>query len=280
MNNAIINRLVTPGNLPKHGIFVASILTILIICWLDIEDGTDIRLRLLYVFPLAALALHSERKGLVVFGFVLTVCCQFFTLLLYDLPLEAKVIEGIVGIAGYLLVVVLARTTRKNHLGALQLATQDSLTMLHNRRSLESTIDHEIARQKRYGGVFSLVAIDLDGFKELNDSRGHRVGDSALKLVADVLHEHSRQSDSLARVGGDEFVILMPNTQKAECAAACQQLSIDIAKHMATAGFATTASIGFTTFEQLPNSTSDALHRADMAMYAAKATGKGSVIGM
>ena len=71
----------------------------------------------------------------------------------------------------------------------MKLATTDWLTGLHNRRSFESIADMEISRQKRYGGVFSLVIIDLDNFKELNDCAGHHVGDKALKHVADVLRE-------------------------------------------------------------------------------------------
>jgi diguanylate cyclase (GGDEF)-like protein len=154
------------------------------------------------------------------------------------------------------------------------LATTDWLTGLRNRRSFETIAELEIARQKRYGGVFSLALVDLDDFKGLNDARGHHAGDETLKLLAAVLQKHTRASDSIARLGGDEFVVLMPSTQKADCSLLCQQISRKIADRMAAVGFATTASIGCATFEQAPTSVSEALQRADEAMYFAKANGK------
>src|SRR6202012_1887948 len=98
------------------------------------------------------------------------------------------------------------------------LTVTDELTRLHNRRGLETVIRREIARQKRYGGVFSLAIIDLDRFKELNDFQGHAAGDRALELIGRVLSKSTRQSDSVGRLGGDEFVIVMPDTRHWESA--------------------------------------------------------------
>ncbi len=271
MISAFINRLVTPSTTSNRGILIASLIWIFTIFVLDIQIGLDVRLRVLYVFPLTALAIHSDRVAWVIVGFVLASIGEIIALISYHSPPVAKIIDGSIGIAGFILVVVLARTTRVNHLEALRQATHDALTELHNRRGFETITDLEIARQKRYGGVFSLVAIDLDGFKELNDSRGHRVGDMALGLIADVLRNHTRMSDSIARIGGDEFAILMPNTKNADCSIVCKQLSVKITRLMKDAGLATSASIGCVTFEYPPESTSDALNRADLAMYAVKA---------
>jgi diguanylate cyclase (GGDEF)-like protein len=270
MLTAYINHLVTPSTTSNRGILIASLIWIFAIFVLDIQIGLDVRLRVLYVFPLTALAIHSNRLSWVIVGFVLASIGEIIALVSYHSTPAAKIIDGTIGIAGFLLVIVLARTTRVNHLEALRQATHDALTELHNRRGFETIMDLEIARQKRYGGVFSLVGIDLDGFKELNDSRGHHIGDMALRLIADLLRKHTRMSDSIARIGGDEFAILMPNTNNPECKAVCKQMTLKIASVMDDAGMATSASIGCVTFEQPPESTADALNRADIAMYAVK----------
>jgi len=142
-----------------------------------------------------------------------------------------------------------------------------------------TVIDQEIIRQKRYGGVFSLAEIDLDGFKQLNDTRGHLSGDQALQLTAEVLRSHTRQSDVAGRMGGDEFIVLMPHMPQAECHAYMQKLCDMVGSEMTRAGFQVTASIGFQTFLTAPDTSTDALHLVDQAMYEAKSAGKCRVVG-
>ncbi len=280
MARSSIRRLAIPGRLGERGVFIASLVLICGIYWLDIESAVDIRVRILYVFPLTAIALHSERMRKVFFGLALAVFCEIVSLLSNHASLTATFIDGLIAIAGLSLVVVLARATRKHYLETLGLATTDPLTKLHNRRSFESIGEMELARQRRYGEIFSLAMIDLDGFKKLNDSRGHHAGDLALQLLADVLRENTRQSDSVARLGGDEFAILMPVTRDSNCAELCQHLSAKIASRMLNAGFPITASLGHATFEQAPKSILEALQVADQAMYAAKASGKGRAVSL
>lgn len=280
MARSLLRRFAVPGRLGERGVFIASIVLICVIYWLDIEAGVDVRCRILYVFPLTAIALHSERMRKVLFGLALAVFCEIASLLSSHFSPAATFIDGLIAVAGLSLVVVLARAARKHYLETLVLATTDPLTKLHNRRSFESIGEMELARQRRYGEIFSLAIVDLDGFKKLNDSRGHHVGDLALKLLADVLRENTRQSDSIARLGGDEFAILMPVTRNSDCAELCQQLSGTIASRMADAGFPITASIGHATFERAPESMVEALQEADKAMYAAKASGKGRAVSL
>jgi diguanylate cyclase (GGDEF)-like protein len=280
MARSLIRRFAVPGRLGERFVFIVSIVLICALYWFDIEAPVDIHVRILYVFPLTAIALHSARMRKVLFGLALVVFCEIASLLSNHLSPTAVFIDGLITIAGLSLVVVLARAARKHYLETLVLATSDPLTKLHNRRSFESIGEMELARQQRYGGIFSLAVIDLDGFKKLNDSRGHHVGDLALKLLADILRENTRQSDSIARLGGDEFAILMPVTRNSDCTELCQQLSGTIASRMVDAGFPITASIGHTTFERAPESMLEALQEADKAMYAAKASGKGRAVSL
>jgi diguanylate cyclase (GGDEF)-like protein len=161
---------------------------------------------------------------------------------------------------------------------AVNQALTDPLTSLANRRAFMAAVDSEIARQRRYGGIFSLAVLDLDGFKALNDSRGHRAGDEGLQLVAAVLRSNTRQGDSVARIGGDEFAVLLPNTQDVDCDFLYRKLGNSVAERMAAGGFAVTASIGCKTFRQPPGSASNALQQADAIMYDAKMSGKNCVV--
>ena len=274
VNRKSFSRLSSPGDLPPIPVFIASIFAMAVLFASDVTTPADIRLHVLYVFPLAAIALHCARTSAIVTGLVLSVALQLSTFLHDGLAKGPLITDALVAFSSSVLTVLLARAARDTHLTAVKLATTDWLTGLPNRRSFETIADLEIARQKRYGGVFSLALVDLDDFKGLNDSKGHRAGDEALKLVAAVLQKHTRQSDSIARLGGDEFVVLMPSTQKVDCSSLCQQISRTIADRMAAAGFAITASIGCASFEYAPKSVSDALHRADEAMYFAKTNGK------
>jgi diguanylate cyclase (GGDEF)-like protein len=278
MDQSFLHKLATPGTLKPKAVLIASIVAMAVVFVIDVGTPPDIRLHMLYIFPMAAIALHCVRKSDVVAGLVISTTFQLLTFYIDGIPVRPFVIDAVTAFASALLSIFLGMSVRKNHLATVKLATTDWLTGLHNRRSFETIVDLEIERQKRYGGVFSLAVIDLDGFKKLNDSRGHHIGDKALQLLADALREDTRHSDSIARLGGDEFAILMPNTLKPDCSSLCQQLSSKIAGQMSTAGYPTTASIGCMTFENAPEFTSEALQKTDKAMYAAKTGGKNCVV--
>jgi diguanylate cyclase (GGDEF)-like protein len=107
-------------------------------------------------------------------------------------------------------------------------ATQDSLTGLPNRREFQRLLARELQRSSRYGEIFSLSIIDLDQFKQLNDSRGHAAGDALLRQAADTIQEVCRSSDVAGRLGGDEFALLLPETNQFEAAALCERLRAEI----------------------------------------------------
>ncbi len=278
MQNDFFHRIWTPGAFPPRRILLASLSAMLLIFFLDWISPPEIRLHILYIFPLVLIVLQSERQIDTVVAFVLATALQVATFLQHGYSLAPFATDLVVALASSLLSVQLAKSFRRNYLEAVNISITDWLTGLHNRRSFEGIIDMEIERQKRYGGMFSLAIIDLDGFKLLNDTRGHQDGDSALRLVAKVLKENTRHSDSIARIGGDEFAILMPNSSRDDCISLCQQLSMELAGRMVDKGFAITASIGCASFDQSPGFTPAALAKADKAMYEAKAKGKNCVV--
>ena len=131
---------------------------------------------------------------------------------------------------------------------------------------------------KGAGSSFSLLLVDLDHFKVLNDERGHEVGDTALRLAAKVLKYSTRDSDIVARFGGDEFAILLPNSAHADCSAICTNILGNINKAMTAESFGITASIGSKTFDIEPDSPSSAIRQVDEALYAAKARGRNQFV--
>lgn len=157
------------------------------------------------------------------------------------------------------------------------LAERDALTGLLGRRRFEEELTTELARAERYGHSGALLAMDLDRFKSINDSLGHRAGDELLRTVADRLRGRLRESDVLARLGGDEFSALLPEASLAEARSVASGLLEALrAEPFVLEGqvLGVTASIGITAFGQRTASTEALLMEADVAMYEAKETGR------
>jgi diguanylate cyclase (GGDEF)-like protein/PAS domain S-box-containing protein len=153
------------------------------------------------------------------------------------------------------------------------IADHDGLTGLYNRRRFEQELDRHIVHGRRYGMDGALLVIDLDRFKQVNDGHGHRAGDRVLAEVAAVLRRRLRQSDILARFGGDEFAVLMPHGGVAE-AAELANLVVNAVRHdVSTPAGPLDASVGWALFEDAMTSSDEVLSRADDAMYADKAGG-------
>ena len=151
------------------------------------------------------------------------------------------------------------------------IADHDGLTGLYNRRRFEQELDRHIVHGRRYGMDGALLVIDLDGFKKVNDGHGHRAGDRVLAAVARVLCTRLRESDILARFGGDEFAVLMPHGGAAEAAELANLVVNAIRREVSTPAGPLDASVGYALFEDATTSSDEVLSRADDAMYADKA---------
>ena len=147
----------------------------------------------------------------------------------------------------------------------LESATQDSLTELPNRREFDRLLAREFERSSRYGEIFSLAFIDIDRFKQLNDTRGHAAGDTLLRQVADTIQEACRASDVPARLGGDEFALLLPQTTQFEGAALCERLRAEV-ETLADVSI----SWGVAEYPTHGVTASTLTRAADAAMYASK----------
>ncbi len=157
-----------------------------------------------------------------------------------------------------------------------KLATTDSLTGIFNRREFSRVLELEIERAQRYGTQLSLVMYDLDSFKQVNDKFGHGVGDSVLQVISRIVSASIRSTDISARWGGEEFMVLMPQTGLPAARVAAEKLRQSIAEHPFETVHKVTVSIGVTCLKPQDDSNS-LLKRADDALYQAKANGKDRV---
>ena len=160
------------------------------------------------------------------------------------------------------------------------LSETDSLTQLLNARGFASRLNGEARRAKRYREPMSVLFLDVDGLKQINDAHGHRAGSDALRQVADIIRRELRASDAAARWGGDEFTILAPNTDNV--AALCLAERIRGRLDAEERAWKVTASIGVATLVNDTPATSkidprDVMRAADSALYDAKRRGKNTV---
>ena len=150
----------------------------------------------------------------------------------------------------------------------------DPLTGLGNRRRFQERLAHECARAARYAEPLSLLLVDLDGLKQINDTSGHRAGDAMLRRVADVIQDGLRQVDLGARWGGDEFAVLAPRTATEEALALAERIRADVERLTSGA----TVSIGVTSGSEPPFDPEALLRAADVALYGAKQAGRNRVV--
>lgn len=157
-------------------------------------------------------------------------------------------------------------------------AETDELTDLANRRRFMERLHQEIARSERFGSPLSLVLFDLDRFKRINDRCGHQVGDTVLRETADVIRRRIREIDLAARIGGEEFAVILPGSDLSGAARLAEHLRRDIERSVVVRelGWHATASFGVATFH--PDEEADMLiGAADRALYRAKAAGRNAV---
>jgi len=152
----------------------------------------------------------------------------------------------------------------------------DDLTQIYNRTYFEERFTKEISRYKREESPLSLIFMDIDKFKNLNDNYGHQVGDEVLKELANLLNKNIRQTDTFARWGGEEFVIIQPNTILQNSKKVAEHLRKIIKNHLFCSDLSVTCSFGIATYRDT-DSPEAIIKRADEALYRAKNSGRDRV---
>jgi diguanylate cyclase (GGDEF)-like protein len=195
-----------------------------------------------------------------------------------DLPVMIAIVGLVLSALLAALVLVWSRNERMQELA--RQASQDSLTGLKNRRRFEEDLRIELARSGRYGVDGALLMLDLDHFKRVNDTLGHPAGDRVLADIAAAMRARARETDTLARIGGDEFAIVLPRCDLAEAESVAEEIATAIHENVDAEQDVPpiTASIGIAPFGPSGDlSPASVFAKADAAMYEAKGSGRDAV---
>jgi len=247
------------------------------IAWLDQATGSAVQLGIFYLLPvlLVAWCANSSALGLIV-ALASAAALPLRTLSSHSPAVSLLVAcwNGAVRLALFAVVLYLLYRVRALLSARDELASTDELTGLANLRAFREIASHEIERSRRYRHQISLAYIDVDDLKSVNDRHRHAEGDRVLRALATVLLANVRSVDTVARIGGDEFVVLMPETSARAALPISQRILAAMPQTVQVAEGDLTCSIGLVTFKRVPLSVAELVGAADGLMYAAKADGK------
>ncbi|MFN2323450.1 MAG: GGDEF domain-containing protein [Trueperaceae bacterium] len=182
-----------------------------------------------------------------------------------------------VRLAFFLIVTELVQAVRQAHADERERSREDPLTGIANRRAFSAHLEQSLSRSRRDGRPFTVAFVDLDHFKEVNDTLGHAEGDRVLQAVAATITQHLRATDVVARLGGDEFGILMADCGPAQARASLDRIAMSLA-HTLDERRSVRATFGAVTFDAPPDDVDATLRLADDLMYRGKAEGRGRIL--
>jgi len=253
----------------------------------DVEGAVRIAMWTAAIAAFAHLALSARSAGFVAWGAWAVLVAASVALLAIDgfstLDTQSTLIEVVLVQASVLVliggIVRVTSAERERASTMASLATSDALTDLMNRRGAEERLQQEVERARRYGHPMSVAWFDLDHFKRVNDRYGHDVGDRVLKAIADVAQRTVRGHDAVARWGGEEFVVVLPEEGLADAARTAERLRQAIAElDLRLPGKErVTASFGVAELRPTESAT-ELIRRADLSVYAAKDRGRNQVV--
>jgi diguanylate cyclase (GGDEF)-like protein len=264
---------------PRTQLFASSGIMVAALAGLSSAIGSELALVVFYLAPISIAAYFVGRwQGrLVALLSALTWTTMEQALRPGEMPLPAVFAAGFNRAVLFLVVAELFAALREAFNHESQLARTDELTGLSNTRAFGERAEQELLRARRYGRALSLLYIDLDGFKTINDSLGHAAGDVVLQRTANALRESLRRTDVIARLGGDEFVVLLPETGTESTDIVIGKVQDSLGRALQGLGSGTTASIGAVTADVAPTTVQMLLERADRLTYASKGKGKNQV---
>lgn len=233
-------------------------------------------------FPLLALFLKGKKEGVL---WILLLVLAGLIILLFDrwnllnIPYPPTTLEQ--AFFSFIIVSILAFSyeyIREHQANQLKkIATVDTLTKAYNRLKITEILEHEVEMVKRYKIDLSLIMFDIDHFKGINDTYGHHVGDLVLQKIADVVRADTRVTDYFGRWGGEEFIIVLPQTNLAGTRIVANRIANSIENHEFDSIKKVTASFGLTEFRE-GDDINGLIKRADDALYKAKNSGRNMIV--
>lgn len=248
------------------------------IAYLDYITGVEFSFSLFYLIPISLMSWAiSEKFGL---AFAILSSGAWIAVDIWSggrfSNMFAYLWNAAARLGFFLLPVFMVRLSRAMEHERI-LARTDFLTGVLNARFFRELAQMEINRSMRYKRTFTIAFIDVDNFKSINDTFGHTTGDTVLRAIATNMKAHLRKTDFVARAGGDEFTILLPETNKQTAPIVMSNMQRALLKEMNENGWSVTFSMGVLTLTSPQISVDDMLTRADQLMYVVKNGGKNNI---
>ncbi|MBS7321375.1 GGDEF domain-containing protein [Acinetobacter portensis] len=268
-----VEKLLSGRALTRRSIII---LFTLIMGWIDLATGYEYSFSVFYLIPVSVAVWYDNTKVTVLS--ILGATCMwlyadFSSGHQYTQTL-APYWNAFVRLAFFSVVAILLFKVRGSLIAMTKMAMRDSLTALSNSRAFQMQYDDIRRNSHKSSHGFAVGVIDLDGFKKINDSLGHSKGDDVLVAFAEILKKATRSTDIVARMGGDEFIVILKRTD----AKGAEEYSARLRRAFNESGLKEQSgvdfSMGIILFDHLPEDLDDATHAADMLMYKAKALGK------
>lgn len=260
-------------------IWLLSLLAIAVTCITLFLTENNVDLRPLLVLPVLLASWYGGSKAgasIAVLTAILLLATNWALGSFYSSTISL-VYDSLVALFVYLFIGIIVTNFRKVHRVEAVAANTDSLTGVNSARRFYAELANEILRSKRYGHAFSLAYIDVDNFKQINDTLGHSIGDKLLIQLSKCLLESLRATDVVARIGGDEFVCLLPEAEQREARSALLKAEKALRDRMKKHGWDVSFSIGVVTFETSPDDVREAVQLADELMYEVKGNSKNNI---
>lgn len=259
--------------------FVLSLVSMFMIFYLDYLTGTDFDIKVVYIIPVLFITLNFK-PFVAYMGSVIAASGSYVTDIIYDtnqISRIASYFHLINSILTFFIIVFILTILKKSYETERELARYDNLTGIPNQRYFFEFGEAEIERAKRFNQKISIAFIDCDNFKKINDKYGHLAADTLLIKISHVMKESIRKIDFIARIGGDEFAILLPQTDLKNAEIIIKRLKINLEKGINHKFKDVTFSIGVAVFNVPPNTLEKALHEADNLMYKVKSLTKNGI---
>lgn len=262
--------------LSTTGVYAIAFLLIVLIGWLDYSAGSEIAFSFLYLLPISFVTWYASLRG----GYFVIAASLAVWLVTTRLTGEyyhsewTRYFDLGSRLAVNLLIAFLLNELKLALQLEREMSRRDPLTGIFNSREFRAQLGQELQRADRLSYPISLMYIDLDNFKQVNDTRGHSAGDEQLKRIAQVIGGIIRKTDLFARLGGDEFALFLPNVDRASVKYVVKKVEEAVSREMTALASPVTLSIGVVTFHSPPLSVDDLLNKADALMYRAKTAGK------
>ncbi|WP_318556498.1 diguanylate cyclase domain-containing protein [Geobacter anodireducens] len=266
------------GNLPRPLVITLGAIILVMVGVIDYLTGPNFSLSIFYLIPVLLVSWYAGRVP----GIAISFACALTWLiagLLEKTYREYPVVlywNDLMELAFFLTVTILITALKSSLQREMVLAKTDYLTKLPNRRCFFEFSERELGRSLRYHHPLTIIYLDIDNFKTVNDTMGHSAGNDLLCLVAETLSRIIRSTDMVARLGGDEFALLLPESDPESARNAIHKVMNSLTEAL-NDKWPVTFSVGMVTYMLPPASVDEMVKKADNVMYAVKLAGKGAV---